>query len=51
MTIDWQPCQTSSSKMGIFFIGEKPNCLMNHASVVEANMRTKWASALFGQIN
>ena len=46
MTIDWQTCQTSScscSKMGVFAIGEKPktgipNCLMNRASVVEANI-------------
>ena len=38
MTIDWQTCQTSSSKTRILFIGEKPNYLMNCATVVEANI-------------
>ena len=38
LPIDWQTCQTSSSKMGIFFIGEKLNYLMNRAIVVEANI-------------
>ena len=36
LPIDWQTC--SSSKTGIFFIGEKPNFLMNRVTVVEANI-------------